>query len=467
MPNRINVTTLNARTVDVINTIRANASAEFQSLVPAVTTEQDIPKVGEILMGYPALANQFLGALMNRIALVAIKSASFNNKFSVLKKGYLGYGETVEEVFVELCKAREFSPEKAPAREFKRTIPDVKSAFHAINLKIQYPISISQEELRQAFMSADGVTNLITKIIDSIYTSVEVDEYLIAKYMLIKAIAHGKLFPVTFDSTDMKNAAKIFRGTSNKLEFISDKYNTAGVHTTTPKADQYIIMDAQYNADYDVDVLAAAFNMDRATFMGHLILVDDWTSFDNDRFSDIKAGADYIEDVTAAELALMKDVKAVMVDKEWYQWYNVLASMSETFVASGLYYNYFYNLWSIVSSSPFSNAIVYLDDGATVTLPTTITCEVTNKTIADVGTVITLTPEFDDPQVGTTSCEFIQTETATEAGIAVHKYGAIIIPANSDEAVYDIVLGGTTYRLAECDLTEEDVGDEVVFTKVV
>ena len=64
MPKRISVSTLNASTMDILNTIRQNASMEYQSLVPEVTKASDIPKVGEVLYGYPALANQFLSTLL-------------------------------------------------------------------------------------------------------------------------------------------------------------------------------------------------------------------------------------------------------------------------------------------------------------------------------------------------------------------------------------------------------------------
>ena len=91
MPRRIANTTLNASTIDILNVIRQNASLEYQNNVPEVTQAQDIPKVGEVLFGYPALANQFINALVNRIALVRVKSATFNNPYSRLKKGYLEY----------------------------------------------------------------------------------------------------------------------------------------------------------------------------------------------------------------------------------------------------------------------------------------------------------------------------------------------------------------------------------------
>ena len=87
MARKVAVSTLNASTIDILNVIRQNATAEYQSLVPVVSTETDIPKVGEVLFGYPALANQFINALVNRIAAVRVKSAVYNNGFADLKKG--------------------------------------------------------------------------------------------------------------------------------------------------------------------------------------------------------------------------------------------------------------------------------------------------------------------------------------------------------------------------------------------
>ena len=57
MPRRIAETTLNASTVDILNVIRQNASLEYQNEVPVINQAVDIPRVGEILVGHPALAN--------------------------------------------------------------------------------------------------------------------------------------------------------------------------------------------------------------------------------------------------------------------------------------------------------------------------------------------------------------------------------------------------------------------------
>ena len=447
MPRRIAMSTLNASTVDIINTIRANASSNYQSMVPEITKSTEIPVVGDVLFGYPSLANEFIAALVNRIALVRVNSVTFNNEYAELKKGFLQMGETVEEVFINLTKAREFSPEKAAARELKRSLPDVRTAFHTINWKTQYPMTIQYEDLRQAFTSPDGVTDLIAKLVASLNQSAEYDEYLLFKYLMIKAITKGKMKPVAMDAANPKDAAVKFRSYSNRLTFVSPDFNAASVHTTTPRADQYIFMDANFNAEFDVEVLSAAFNMDKADFMGHLKLVDNWDTFDNERFDVIRANTTMIEEVTQDELDIMKKVKAVIVDKEWFQIYDNLATMSEASIASGLYWNYFYNVWKTVSSSPFSNALVFVAQDAEIAPPTTLTAEIMSKENSEVGTTFTLSASADGATLQPHNVKFIQTEALTKAGIAVHPYGALVIPASQVATKITLVAtcGGKTY----------------------
>ena len=467
MPRRIAVNSLNASTVDIINTIRANASYEYQQLVPEITDAIEIPKVGEVLYGYPALANQFINALVNRIALVRVKSATFNNAYAELKKGYLEFGETVEEVFVAICKAREFSAEKAKDRELKRSLPDVRSAFHTMNWRVQYPVTIQDEDLRMAFTAAQGVQDLIAKIIDSVTTASEYDEFLLFKYLMIKAIAHGKMYPVAIDATDIKDFGKKARGVSNLITFMSDKYNANGVHTTTPKADQYIFMDAMFNADYDVEVLASAFNMDKAEYQGKLKLIDDFGTFDNERFNMIRANSDMIEEVTADELAICAKVKAVLVDKEWFQVYDNLTKFTEDYVASGMYWNYFYNVWKTVSYSPFSNAIVLVDNTAETALPATFTAKIADKSVSEAGTVLTIMVD-EKASLSNSNVRFIQSSSATTAGVAVHPYGAVIFPAGVSTGV-DLIaeIDGVQFTMGQTKIAPTlKVGDALTFTKV-
>jgi len=468
MAKRIAVSNLNARSIDIINTIRANASAQYQQNVPAITDDLDIPKVGEALYGYPVAANEFLTALINQIALVRIKSALFNNAYAELKKGYLEFGETVEEVFVAITKAREFSAEKAESREFKRSLPDVKSAFHLMNWRVQYPITIQQEDLRRAFQSADGVTDLIAQIIGAVMTAAEYDEYLLFKYLIIKGIANGKLYPVSVNVTaDIKNAAKAFRGTSNSLTFMNTKYNETGVHTTSSKEDQYIFMDAQFNANYDVDVLASAFNMDKATFSGHLKLIDSFTEFDNDRFDEIRANSDMIEEVTADELELMKGVVAILVDKEWFQVYDNLTLMTDKQVSSGVYWNYFYNVWKTVDTSPFSNAVVFIDSASDVIeTPVELKFVVASKVETEDGKIaVTLEPNSTIADLYRSKYKFVQNYSCTTYGVAVHPYGALIFNDPSLKPDVECDLYDAVYINDAFDVTQAVVGNTVTFFK--
>jgi len=463
MPSRVALTSLNARTIDIINTIRANASPQFQHLVPEIEKETDIPAVGQILLGYPQMANEFISTLVNRIASVEVKSAMFNNPYADLKKGFLELGETIEEVFVSIAKAREFNVEKAPAREFKRTLPDVRTAFHTMNWRVQYPVTIQRNDLERAFLSVSGVTDMIARIVDTLYNGANYDEYLLFKYLFIKAISSGKAKPVAVDTTDAKDFGIKARATSNKLTFMSNEYNNAGVTTVTDKADQYIFIDAEWEAQYDVEVLASAFNMDKADYIGRRKLIDNWATFDNDRFSIIRENSTMIDEVTDAELTLMGDVKAVLVDREWFQVYDNLSEFSETFIASGLYWNYFYNVWKTISFSPFSNIAVFVDDGATITPPASIKYNVTAVSTSDTGVIVMLELDDSTAALSHASYIFVQTEAATTDGVAVHKYGAVIIPTGKDYSPVLSVDGVLYEGSADIDGSTA-VGDVITFT---
>ena len=495
MARRIANSTLNASTLDILNVIRQNASYEYQQAVPQVTSAVDIPKVGEVIYGTPALANQFINALVNRIAIVRVQSATFNNPYSILKKGYLEFGETIEDIFVNIAKVVEYTPEKGAEREFKRTLPDVRSAFHVMNWRVMYPVTIQDDDLKLAFLSIDGVTNLIAKIVDSVYTAAEYDEFLLFKYLLIKAISSGKMKPDSIGTTFSENAVE-FRGISNLLPFMSSEYNEAGVKTTTPKDRQVIFMDAKYNAQFDVNVLASAFNMDKADFMGRLFLIDDWTSFDNERFEVIRANSDGIEEVTEAELALLENVKACILDENWFQVYDNHNKFTEDYVAAGLYWNYFYHVWKTVSNSPFANAVVFVDPTATITDPASLTFRIANIDEQENGdvtsTMITLEEVLSADTLEPHNYQFMQDwselvgksidgTTVTEQiakgfvtrGIAIHPYGAIMYnsPPSNVPSIANLITGvivkcGNSYYLASTELESAEVGDTVNFSKL-
>ena len=473
-------TSLQGRTIDILNIIRNNASFEYQAEIPAIDSVSDIPAVGQSICGNPTRSNEFINALVNRIALVVANSAIFRNPYEALKKGYLEYGESVEDIFVELAKVQAYDAEKAADVELKRTLPEVKSAFHVMNWKVKYPVTIQLEELRRAFLTASGVEELITRIIDSIYTAAAYDEFLLYKYLVIKNVANGHigLIDCSGATGDLYELGGIFRGTSNMFTFLKKDYNFAGVRNNAPKENQYIFMDAQFNGLFDSVNLARAFNMDKAEFLGKLLLIDDWTTFDNDRWAEIAAGSDMVEEVTSGELSIMENVVAVLVDERFFQVYDNLSVMTDTRVSSGLYWNYFYHNWKIVATSPFANAVAFVTSKPTAV--TSMSFKV--AAIADSAeSRIFMLNQVASAALKDQRFEFVQTEELTELGVAVNEYGAITVPATldtSDDPQLTLVVrvdGDTelegTLTLVLVEGTEPDpdipatvVGDTITFT---
>ena len=467
---------LNASTINILNVIRENASLEYQNKVPKVNNVDDIVKVGEIIYGTPSFQNIFVSALVNRIALVLVNSATFNNPYKILKKGQIDYGEIIEDVFVGIAQVVDYDPSKAESREFARTFPDVKSAFYKLNWRVMYPVTIEDQELYLALQSADGVQNLITKLINSIMVAYEYDEFLLFKYQLIKAIAHGKMYPVAVDGSDLKNYASSFKAYRNKTRFMKRDFNEAGVMNNTEDSNLCIFIDSDFDADFDVNVLASAFNMDKADFIGRRFLIDDWTTFDNERWEYIRENtisslkgdtSGVVETVTPEELALMADVHAVMIDDTWFQIYELVNMMKEKEVASGLYWNYFYHNWKIIAHSPFANAIVFVDNSATISVPNTFTATVSDVSKVSGATVVDLVVDDSAVSFAPTDIQYVQTEALTEAGVAVQKFGAYIVPKTQigESFVLKATIKGTSYASATTVVGGLAVGDEITFTK--
>lgn len=377
MPTKPKIKKMTATSADVLNAIRNSASINYRDYVPVATQDADsVREIGNVIMQFPALQNEFITNLINRIGRVIVTSKMYTNPLEMFKKGRLDFGESVEELFVNLSKPYEYSAEKAETNVFKRNIPDVRAAFHVMNYQKFYKNTIQQEQLRQAFLSWDGVDDLIAKITDSMYSAASTDEFIMMKYLLAKKILNGQLYPVEVSAEKTTEALKAntsaMRATSNKLTFNSDKYNLAGVTTHTDRADQYILVNADYDALMDVEVLASAFNMTKAEFLGQRILVDGFGTFDTDRLNSLFTDQDgnYLSNytpLTEAEITALNSIPAVLVDRDFFMIFENLTQFTEQYNGEGLYWQYFYHIWETFSSSPFANAVVFTPTAPTVT----------------------------------------------------------------------------------------------------
>lgn len=371
MPVKPTIQDLNANSVDIMNVIRANASPEYQAQVPvADNTTESIRAIGSIIMDFQPLKNEFLNALVNRIGRVIITSKMYEDPWAVFKKGLLEYGETVEEIFVNLAKPHTFDPETAEEKVFAREIPDVRAAFHTMNYQKFYKVTVSNDQLRTAFLSWTGITDLVSSIINSLYTGASYDEFLTMKYLIGKLALSGAISAVTIptvSATSAKGIVSTIKGISNGLSFMSGQYNMAGVKTFTKKEDQYIIMTATFDATIDVEVLASAFNMDKAEFMGQRILVDSLGTLDVERLNELFGDDPNFVAPTADELAQLAAIPAVILDRNWMMVFDNFYNFTQQYNGEGLYWNYWYHTWKTFSASPFSNAVLFSTTATSVT----------------------------------------------------------------------------------------------------
>ena len=368
IPNRV---TLLRSSVDILNAIRNSASTNYRSYVPAATDAQDsVREIGAVIMNYPALQNEFLSALVNRIGRVLITSKMYSNPWAVFKQGMLEFGESVEEIFVNIAKPFEYDPATAESTVFRREIPDVRAAFHVLNYQKFYKATIQNEQLRQAFLSWQGISDLISKIVDAMYTAANYDEFQTMKYLLARHILNGQLYPsqvATVSAANMKSIVSTIKGISNNFEFMSTKYNLAGVANYSLKDDQYIIVNSEFDAAMDVEVLASAFNMSKADFMGHRVLIDGFGSLDNDRLAILFDDDPNYTEITSAQQTALNAVPAVIIDAKYFMMFDNLYNITEQYNGEGLYWNYWYHVWKTFSISPFANAAVFVTGAPSIT----------------------------------------------------------------------------------------------------
>ena len=434
------IRTLTNNSVAVLNAIRNSATVNYRNYVPVATADpESIRTIGAIIMDSPSLQNEFLNALYNRIGRVIVESKQWDNPWAIFKKGVLEFGETIESVFVDMAKPFQYDPAVAENTIFKREIPNVRSTFYVMNYQKFYKSTIQNNDLKMAFLSWDGITDLIAKIVESMYTAANYDEFQVMKYMLAKQILIGRLFPADIDTSDIHTAVANIKAISNKLTFQTRKYNVAGVATHTKKENQMVLMNADFDALVDVGVLASAFNMDKAEFMGKRILVESFGDIDNARLAELFADDPTYVAITDAELSALDDIPCVVVDEDYFQIYDNLNEFTEDYNGEGLYWNYWYHVWKTFGVSPFANAIMFLGATPTITsvtvAPATAVCE-PGQNVSFSATVVTT--NFA-PQ----SVNWSVDSTAAGLGVTIDAGGTVYVPDDVDDIAITVTATST------------------------
>lgn len=441
MATKPKIVTLTNSSVDILNVIRNNATINYQNYVPLATPDADsIREIGAVIMDNPQLQNEFLSALVNRIGRVLITSKMYENPWSMFKKGLLEFGETIEEIFVNIAKPYQFDPAVAESNLFKREIPDVRSAFHIMNYQKYYKTTIQNDQLRQAFLSWQGITDLIAKIVDSMYTGANYDEFQTMKYMLAKHVLDGRMYPVTIPTvsdTNMKTIVSTIKGVSNNYEFMSSKYNLAGVQNYSMKADQYLLINSKFDATMDVEVLASAFNVDKAEFAGKRVLVDSFGSLDIDRLNILFAGDPTYTEISATDLEALDAIPCILVDKDWFMIFDNYFNFTEQYNGEGLYWNYWYHVWKTFSVSPFANNALFIPGTPKVTKVTVSPATATVKAGQKIALSAVVQTEYFAPQ----SVDW----TSNTDDVTVNKSGVVTVGADVVAGTQITITATSTY----------------------
>lgn len=374
-PKNVTMNT-SAQNADYLNAIRSTASEAYQNAVPlaeyGVASSREI---GQIVMNSSSLLNEFYSAMVNQFAFIFGSSKMFYNKWRDFKKGLIGLGELVEEFFVQIALPNNYNPEIAATQIFQRVIADVKTAIYRINIKTFYKTTINRPMIEMAFTTEGGMADLIGKVFTSMAAGCEVDQMNAIKYLLARKILDGQIKTVpisqvsgTDTEANAKAAAMQMKEDFDNFMFPRDDYNSAGVvNWCSGPNDVTFMLTTSFGAKYDISVLAAAFNLEYANFMGQVKKVDSLSNIDFDRLQAFFDDHETVTEFTEDEIETLDAVAAITFDNGLIQWYDRLYEWHEEPNGQAMEWQNWLHYWALLASSPFANAVAYIQTSGTTT----------------------------------------------------------------------------------------------------
>lgn len=340
-----------ANMVSILNTIRAEATTEYQDIVPAAT-QANILAVGAPILTYSHIQNQFLTGLINKIAFQVIHDKQLINPLAPLKKGVIPLGSDIEEIFTNPAEAEVYDPTGATLLTVKK--PDVKAIYHRMNRQDYFRVTVSADQLQTAFTSYENLEKLTSTIIATLYSGDNLAEFVLMKNTIADAVIGDKiiksLVTAVTDDASGKNFIEEIQNASSYMEFPGTDFNKYPVTTWTPAEDQILIIRADVATKIGVQTLAGAFNRDELTMAKTMVKVDTFGAASN--------------------------VLAILADKALFQIYDNKSRLADFFNPQGLTWTYFWHHWQTYSLSTFANAVAF------VTADVQLAADVVEATVA-------------------------------------------------------------------------------------
>lgn len=345
--------------VQQFNALRNELSPTFQERVPAATKATLEESMAKLLEFRPA-RNEFTDALVNQIAMTETRNRSWSNPLAEFKRGYLPYGSTVQEVQVGLLKARSYNHDRSygEATLFGRKKIDAQSSYHTINREEFYEFTISDLQLRRAFLSPEGMNSFIGQVMNAAQTSDNLDEFTQTMNLFRLYHKNDGFFKVNvpdvgaMSSTEAQAKAllRAINTITSEVSFISPNYNAARMPISSKPDELVILATPAVKAAIDINALAAAFNVSYAEAQSRIVVVPE------------------------SEFGI-PGVQCVLVDRDFFQIWDTFMSQEQQQNAAGLYTNHFFHHHQIISASRFVTAILFWTGAGDVieTTPTPVT----------------------------------------------------------------------------------------------
>ena len=333
--------------IEILNTIRDNASQAYQDRVP-VATRNNIEEVGEAItdLNNAVVYNEFVDTLANMIYAPMLIKKSWYNPLGKFKKGKKTFGDTVEEVYNNFIKAQTY--DQTGAGLLTRKLPDTKVVFHRMNRQDSYVLTDSPESLAKAFKSYEGLAEYLENLFTTIRNSAELDEYILMRQLFEEAYNNNAMVVVSVADPQASEAnAKAFIKTvktvSGDMAFANSNNNAyltaqsddnKPIVTFSRKDEQILIVDNPTDVTCNIDVLASAFNKSVVEF--------------NDTQKEV------------IDAFPVDGMIACLVDRNFFQVYDDLFTFREFENGLGLYRNHILHVWQTLGYSILCNAVCFV-----------------------------------------------------------------------------------------------------------
>lgn len=413
----------------------------YHKYVPVVTDQTTIGEFGAPILDSQNLnvMNEFVG-LLKKVVFTAVYNKTFNNPLANLEGERMPLGNFIEDAYVNPAKAVGFNVNDF-AGLLEKYEAEIAVQYLAVNSDLQYKVTITRDKLRSAFTSWDNLEALVSSYVSSLYNGAYLTRYNQAKGLVAGAfIGNNVQYQLISDVTDEQSAKALIRNlraTFSKLQIPSTKYNAwnkvkggrLALKTWTDPEDVIVLISADIEALVDVEVLASAFNMSKADFLGRVIVVDDFNQYDDE--------GNVVVDGSA--------IKAMVCDRAWFKIKTQDFAMDEFFNANNRCWTYFLNDTRMINYSLFANAVVFATSAPNVPA-TEIEAEVSSLALVE-GQTGTVHFELTPPNATTTVTATSSAEG--KATVAVKGKSVEITAVDAGSATITISAGaGVTDTIA-------------------